>query len=253
MKLTPPPVASISIHWLAGCVHGVCILFGTGRPQVSHRSVISLGIKSGSHDPFGFRHDAVAIGDSVDALPLASTRANGKRLLTPDEARAMLRIVLLPSDNRAVRMLQLPAADVRGHVSNTIDCLSAEDARMVIKHILGCERMNQPQRSVGAEGLAADGDLAVANPGEREGRDGAGLGVGGAKAGGQPLGGNRAIDDPQGHQLIDETLDAAAIGRVRQAQIQVGAVGTGDVVHVARLQMDITLRVDAGARAHGDE
>lgn len=190
--------------------------------------------------PFGFPADAPMIG------------AHPNRL-TPEAARALLRITFLPAPAPGLRLLKLPGAGLHKHTSNIIDCLGAEDARLVIKQIILGQGMKQPQRPVGADLLAPDGDLPVANPGDLEGRAGTRLGVGSAEPSGERLRGGGGVDTPESQRVLHPNGLTAEIGGERQAQIEVRPIRTGNVVATAAFKMHIVLRLDPDVVLHGDE
>lgn len=128
-----------------------------------------------------------------------------------------------------------------------VENLSPEEAARAIEKILFHKNRNQPKRAVDADGRAAHGQPAVANPPHVEGLDGAALGVGGAQAGGEHLCKRFGVDTPQGHDFF-----AVIPVRVSVRVDQVGPVRPCGVGDVATHEVHIRLNVE-GVFGEGNE
>jgi len=162
------------------------------------------------------------------------TRAEANEMMAPritqrDSALSLLRITRIPSAIRGYAHIKQTPASIAGLQSQLIDRLTAEEARFVIKNILGCQMGQQPHSSIGADPLER-GDLPTLDPEhlERPGvavfRQGQTDGAGNEQA---ALG---SIEPPQSEHFT-------------AGQAQVSPIRPLGKHHVATFQVDILLDI----------
>lgn len=185
-----------------------------------------------TRDSAGFRVGAPIIGEGLHADPVIeqlladSRRSNGKYLLTPARAKALVSAYL---------RVQQP--DYTQLYIPDIDLLRPEQLRLSVEHVLRKQRLGQPHGAVEPDGFVITGDDAPLNPEHPKGPC-AELGVGGFQAGQEGVGAGTVEHPQRGHLFTLPPL------RVAVKVVEVSPVRPADAAPMAVAQISVVLQVE---------